>query len=222
MNKIFQWKKIKGWWESQKSNHSGLASELKAKIKSEVAPESLKITLFTVWSDETVGNSTIHHVPEVLDNGVPDNNCNAFVIQEDFQPHEAGHRHAQKWTQGPLLVRVKLKILSIWHLQYLYVPLLLGSLWRFHLISVDDTVKTRGRAKDYVKLYTIIFYLSCQCLRYVYCDRTEVAERPLKCRPASFCTAERMSVKHVKSVKGKQNKRRRSNIHKVILVFFFF
>lgn len=161
-------------------------------MKSEVTPESLKITLFTVRSDVAVGNWTIHHVPEVLDDGVPDNDRHAFVIQEDSQPCEAGHRHVQKWTRGPLLVRVKVKILSIWHLQYLYVPLLFGFLRRFLLISVDVTVKTRGIAKDYLNLYTIIFCLFCQCLRYVYCDRTEVAETSLKCRSASFCIAERM------------------------------
>lgn len=139
----------------------------------------------------------IQQYTKVLDNGVPDNNCNAFVMREDFQPHEAGRCHAQKWTQGPPLVRVKLKILSISHLS------VRGSACPFN--QFDVTVKTRERAKD-LNLCTIIFSLSCQCLRYIYCDHSEVAER--------------MSVKHIKSVKGKQNIRRRSNIPKVVLVFF--
>lgn len=51
---------MKGYWKPHKSNHSGLDSESKGKSKSEVAPNSLKITLFTVWSNVAVVNSAIH------------------------------------------------------------------------------------------------------------------------------------------------------------------
>lgn len=129
----------------------------------------------------------------MLDNGVPDNNCNAFVIREDFQPHEC-----TKMNPGPTAGE--------------------GQVENFKHMTSTVYVHASAFWLSPVSLFDQC--LSCQCVRYVYCDCTKVAGTSLKCRLASFCTAERMSVKHIKSVKGKQNKRRRSNIHKVVLVFF--